>query len=138
LELAHGKKMMLRAEKIMNSATSHYKITIETAEKYMKSTENVYLGRLRGNFGNSQFYIFDNGVNPKEAKKIGKFDTQVRKQFGTIIYSDKDKLGKKVPRNIDIYMPMIPKDCVQILTWQDIPEKKKQFIPKEYELQKAE
>ena len=68
LELAYGKKAMLKAEKVQMSATAHYRVTINASEtKYVKNAQDSYLGRLRGNFGQGQFYLFDNGINPKEA-----------------------------------------------------------------------
>ena len=60
----------------------------------------------------------------------------MRRQFGTIIYSETDKMGKKVPRNIDCYLPQIPLDSNSIRSWPDT-DKRKQDISFEYQQQKA-
>ena len=60
----------------------------------------------------------------------------MRRQFGTIIYSETDKMGKKVPRNIDCYLPQIPLDSNSIRSWPDT-DKRKQDIAFEYQQQKA-
>ena len=101
--------IVMRAVKLFESATTHYKISVvQTSSKFgsmisMGSSEDEsYIGRLRSTFGNSSWYIFDGGANPKDKKSAG---MKMRRQFGTILYSDKDKLGKKVPRNMEVYVP---------------------------------
>lgn len=34
----------------------------------MKKSTQAYLGKLRSNFLGTEFYLFDNGKNPKKAK----------------------------------------------------------------------
>lgn len=63
LRLTDGNKIMMTAEKIANSATSHYKITVESVDAGANS-EDRHLGRLRGNFGSTQFYIYGTGYRP--------------------------------------------------------------------------
>lgn len=66
---------MLIGDKISNSATSHYKINIDSSIP----KADTYLGRLRGNFGSTQMYIYGKGLNPKEANKLGiDFKAQIR------------------------------------------------------------
>lgn len=104
MELSYGKKPMLKAEKLQLSSTAHYKITINSDEaKYTKNKDQGYLGRLRGNLGQSQFYIFDKGENPKSSNNGQQPD--MRKQYGTVTYASKDKFGAKEARNIDVYIP---------------------------------
>lgn len=52
LRLTDGNKVMMTAEKIANSATSHYRITVESIEVAANSDDG-HLGRLRGNFGST-------------------------------------------------------------------------------------
>jgi hypothetical protein len=68
----------MRAVKIFESATTHYKITIvQRSDKFGsmismgQSEDEGYIGRLRSTFGNSNWYIFDNGANPKDKKSAG-------------------------------------------------------------------
>jgi len=57
---------MLSGDKIANSATSHYKIMIESSQP----DSNCHIGRLRGSFGSTQFYIYGDGLNPARADKL--------------------------------------------------------------------
>ena len=58
---------MLVASKIKNSKTPHYRILLGNKPE-SKNGDN-YIGRLRGNLANNEFYIFDTGLNYKEAIK---------------------------------------------------------------------
>lgn len=60
LKLSDGNKLMMKAVKIFDSATKHYKITIESDHiKYHRHEEENYVGRLRSNFGRTNWYIYD-------------------------------------------------------------------------------
>jgi hypothetical protein len=60
LKLSDGNKLVMKAVKIFDSATKHYRITIESEEvRYQKTAEENYVGRLRSNFGKTNWYIFD-------------------------------------------------------------------------------
>ena len=79
MDMTYGKKAMLKAEKVQMSSTAHYRITINSVEaKYTKAKDDNYLGRLRGNFGQSQFYLFDNGLNPKDLGEQN-YDAKIRR-----------------------------------------------------------
>ena len=50
----------MKAVKIFDSTTKHYRITIESDDvRYKKHEEENYVGRLRSNFGRTNWYIFD-------------------------------------------------------------------------------
>ena len=65
---------------------------------------------MRGNFSSSEFDIFDNGHKQDEIKPGSLLDIQ--RQLGLIIYSS-DKIGKKNPRKIDCYLPMVDRNIYQ-------------------------
>ena len=76
LKLTDGKKDILVGDKQSNSATANYKINIVSE----MPGADTHLGRLRGNFGCTQFYIYGSGLNPKEAAKMNiDFPSQIRK-----------------------------------------------------------
>jgi hypothetical protein len=62
---------------------------------------------MRGNFASSEFDIFDNGFKQDEIK-VGSL-LEIRRQLGLIVYSS-DKIGKKNPRKIDCYLPMVDRN----------------------------
>jgi hypothetical protein len=60
---------MLKAEKVMQSTTKHYKIKIDTPYmKYTNSDQEMYIGRLRANFSANSFFFYDQGINAKDAE----------------------------------------------------------------------
>lgn len=72
LKLSDASKTILLGDKIGNSATSHYKISVsQEGARGIKvgKKEDAQLGRLRANMRSSDFFLFDNGMNPKDVKK---------------------------------------------------------------------
>jgi len=110
----NSQMLVMKAINIFESATSHYKIQVipknEKLGLSMISHSNnsggnedeTYLGRLRSVFGYSSWFLYDIGANPKEKNSAGK---TMRRQLSTVLYSDKDKLGKKVPKSMEVYVP---------------------------------
>ena len=68
LVLSDGKKFLLNAKKRSGNATSNYMITLDQ-DKFKKESKG-FLGKLRSNFLGTEFYMFNCGSNPKEAKSI--------------------------------------------------------------------
>lgn len=66
LHLSDGNKFLLTGKKRSGNATSNYMISIDQ-DKLKKGTKG-YLGKLRSNFLGTEFYIYDDGENPKKAK----------------------------------------------------------------------
>lgn len=54
----------------------------------------------------TEFYIFDNGKNPKKVKKQ---EDGVRKQFGFIEY-ETNVLGSKGPRRMKVVLPKVTRE----------------------------
>lgn len=60
----------MRAEKIQQSMTVHYRIKMDLLhQKYVGNSEDLYIGRLRANFNQNEFYVYDNGVNTRDLKQ---------------------------------------------------------------------
>lgn len=68
LHLSDGEKFLLSGKKRSGNATSNYMISVD--ESKMKKGTKGYLGKLRSNFLGTEFYIYDDGENPKKAKSI--------------------------------------------------------------------
>lgn len=71
----------------------------------MKKGTKGYLGKLRSNFLGTEFYIYDNGKNPKKAKSLD--DTRI--QHGVVEY-EKNVLGSKGPRRMKVLLPKVSRE----------------------------
>ncbi len=71
------------------------------------------VGKLRGNFLGTEFCLYTQGQNPKEASN----QQAVRKQAGFIRYS-KDVVGK-APRKFEVAIPMVGRDEKRTREWPD-------------------
>lgn len=52
----------MTGDKIANSASPHYKITLGQSKG---DSPDQYIGRLRSNFKSTNFYVYGEGANPK-------------------------------------------------------------------------
>lgn len=126
---------LLSAKKLANSKTSHYRIELtDPNNKYQKADTEHYIGRVRANYSNHEFYIFDTGCNPADLKKQKSPEGVERRQYGTVIYAP-DKFGDKNPRKMEVYLPMITCDNQNLMSWPD-DELKKSNLYFEYNQQK--
>ena len=57
---------------------------------------------------------------------------EIRRQYGTILYTDKDSFGKKMPRKMEVYLPQIPDDGNSVRSWKDTGVDKKGRVASEY------
>jgi len=57
----------MKAEKLFSSSTKHYKISLESDNQKYIPPNLKQLGRLRSNLPGTHFYIYDDGLNPKDA-----------------------------------------------------------------------
>lgn len=73
LHLSDGDKFLLTGKKRSGNTTSNYMISID--ESKMKKNTKGYLGKLRSNFLGTEFYIYDSGENPKNAKNLEEIRT---------------------------------------------------------------
>mmetsp|Transcript_33536 Transcript_33536/g.51551 ORF Transcript_33536/g.51551 Transcript_33536/m.51551 type:complete len:132 (-) Transcript_33536:376-771(-) len=126
---------MMQAEKIFRSSTKHYRITLASDTQKFIPTDKLHIGRVRSNLAGTYFSIYDDGLNPKDATEAKLNEGEVlRRKYGCIHYSDKDKEGRKVERNMDVYIPDIDQEGVSVYTWPD-GEKRRNNIQFEYEQQ---
>lgn len=137
LKLSDSNTEMLKAEKVMQSTTKHYKIKIDTPYmKYTNSENELYIGRLRANFSANSFFFYDYGMNAKDTENRQKLGPGqfIRRQLGTALYMKTDRMGNKA-KHIEVYVPEA-KEEDQIFGWPDT-DNKKLHIYNEYQEQKA-
>ena len=78
-------------------------ITID--QEKTKKGNTAYLGKVRSNFLGTEFYLYDNGENPKKAKNY----EAVRSQHGVVEY-EKNVLGSKGPRRMKVLLPKVSRE----------------------------
>ena len=108
LDKKQGSKFLMFAKKCAKNKTSNYHITSEDGNASKES--DGYLGKLRSNFLGTEFIVYDNGINPKDARnpfKSGK--KSVRKELGVVCY-EKNVMGTKGPRRMHAAVPAISED----------------------------
>ena len=136
LRLSSNSQALLRAEKVQQSMTKHYRLKIDLLhQKYVRHDDELYIGRLRANFAQNEFYIYDNGMNPRDLKPGHSLlpGQLVRRQFGAVHYSSMTRSGGRVPRNVEVFVPDVPAGGGdQVWCWPDT-DRKKHHIYKEYQ-----
>ncbi len=115
MQLSDGQKFLLTGKKRSGNATSNYMITIDQ-EKLKKNTKG-YLGKTRSNFLGTEFYLFDDGKNPKKAKTA----ELARAQYGAVLY-ETNVLGSKGPRRMKVVLPEVDKTGKQHI-WKTLDVK---------------
>lgn len=102
-------KFLLAAKKRAKQKTSNYLVSM-SKDDLSRTSEN-FVGKLRSNFVGTEFYIYDNGPNPKEvdpaAVKSGTMS--VREELGLITYAS-NVLGSKGPRKMKVCLPRVHGD----------------------------
>jgi len=92
-----GDTFMLGAKKRKNKATPNYLISLH--QKVKKMGGGVQ-GKVRSNFKGTQFWVYDNGKNPKE-KKAGPQD--IRKELAVVTYQT--NMSGNGPRHMEMCIP---------------------------------
>lgn len=108
LHLSDSNKFLLNGKKRSGNATSNYMITLDQ-EKMKKGTQG-YLGKVRSNFLGTEFYLYDDGVSPKNDRGI----ERIRREHGIIEY-ETNVLGSKGPRRMKVLLPLVNSDGQQVL-----------------------
>ena len=111
LSVGYGNPVVMTGDKMGQSTTSHIRIHMGQG---VTGPKHPNIGKLRANFSNTQYYIY--GEDPQEG--------QDRKQYGTVFYNDKDKLGNKKPREMETYLPQYLEDDISF--WPDSKNSRKE------------
>jgi len=100
--LKQGDLFLMSSRKRPNNKTSNYLISM-VQNDYDRSSPNI-LGKLRANFMGTEFQLFDEGQNPKDALD-DPFSTDIskkwRSELGVILYA-RNVLGSNGPRKIQV------------------------------------
>lgn len=78
-------------------------------EKMKKGTQG-YLGKVRSNFLGTEFYLYDDGVSPKNERGV----ERIRREHGIIEY-ETNVLGSKGPRRMKVLLPLVNSDGQQVV-----------------------
>lgn len=81
LSLTDNGNFILSAFKRSRNTCSNYMIRLDKEFEQVKK-DSGYIGKLKSNFFNSEYSIFDSGKNPKKTK----IKEEYRKELGAVIY----------------------------------------------------
>jgi hypothetical protein len=96
-----GKQFVLFGKKMPKNRTSNYRISLE------EDTED-YMGKLRArSTWGTEFVIYDDGVNPKEAENAN--GKKVRQEYGVVMY-ETNVLGSRGPRKMHVAVPEVARE----------------------------
>lgn len=128
LYMKEGDRFLLTAKKRPNNRTSNYLISMQRGDFSRKGTEN-YLGKLRSNFLGTEFVIYDNGVNPKDADDdtITSNPAVIRQELGIALYAA-NVLGHRGPRKMKVCVPRVREDGNRVV-WRPL-SKEEEMINK--------
>lgn len=117
LYLKEGDRFLMTSKKRPNNKTSNYLLSMGEGDLNREGPN--YLGKLRSNFVGTEFQIFDNGENPKDADDdlpATAGDRNSRKELGVVMYAP-NVLGSRGPRKMQVCCPAVDEHD-NILTWK--------------------
>ncbi|OQR95530.1 tubby, partial [Thraustotheca clavata] len=119
LYLKDGDRFLLTAKKRPNNRTSNYLISMQLGDLARKGSDN-FLGKLRANFIGTEFVIYDNGVNPKNADQhtLTVNPAGIRQELGIAVYA-KNVLGHRGPRKMKVCVPRVREDGTRVV-WRPV------------------
>uniref|UniRef100_A0A7S3IBE3 Tubby C-terminal domain-containing protein n=2 Tax=Fabrea salina TaxID=342563 RepID=A0A7S3IBE3_9CILI len=122
LHLSDGWSFILGAKKRPGKKTPNFLLSMSKEELSVKS--DFYLGKLRGNFLGSKYFIYDKGLNPK-SKYANVNNT--RQELGVMLYEGNG--GNSGPRKMRVIIPAVNTDQESVV-WK--PVFKEQSILENY------
>jgi hypothetical protein len=89
---------LLSAKKKSMNKSSNFYISMDYNKPFSKG--NDFIGKLRSNFSDTTYILYDTGENPKKTNN----PTSIRQEYGVITY-EKNSLGINGPRKISVGLP---------------------------------
>jgi tubby-related protein 1 len=77
-------------------------------QEKLKKENKGYLGKVRSNFLGTEFYLYDDGINPKKERGV----ERIRREHGIVEY-ETNVLGSKGPRRMKVLLPMVDQEGQQ-------------------------
>lgn len=96
-----GEMLLLVGKRQKHQRTSNYHIHTSRL-----ANETSYIGKVRANFMGTEFVVYDEGVNPKNAAKGCRTNRKIRLELGAVMYEK--NLSKSNPRVMSVVMPNKP------------------------------
>lgn len=107
LYLRDGDRFLLAGKKRPKQKTSNYLISTDATDLDRDSAS--FIGKLRSNFVGTEFVVYDDGCNPKEARKSSK---SVRHELASCTYAS-NVFGSRGPRKMKVHVPRVGPDNVR-------------------------
>eukprot|EP00984_Skeletonema_dohrnii_P000787 scaffold236_cov117-Skeletonema_dohrnii-CCMP3373.AAC.1 len=110
---------LMTAKKRAANKTSNYLISMGRND-HDKDSKNI-LGKLRGNFIDTEYILYDHGKNPEDCSQERKNDGGcARIELGAILYAPSSSLGSKGPRTISVGISNVDKEGSPVKVWQPL------------------
>ncbi|KUF94190.1 Dihydroorotase [Phytophthora nicotianae] len=119
LYMKEGDRFLLTAKKRPKNRTSNYLISLQRGDLLRRGSDN-YVGKLRANFLGTEFTIYDNGSNPKDADQqtITSNPAGIRQELGIAMYAA-NVLGHRGPRKMKVCVPRVREDGTRVV-WRPL------------------
>ncbi|TYZ66384.1 hypothetical protein PybrP1_004116 [[Pythium] brassicae (nom. inval.)] len=119
LYMKEGDRFLLTAKKRPKNRTSNYLVSMQRGDLSRRGSDN-YVGKLRANFLGTEFAIYDNGVNPKDAdtQTITSNPAGIRQELGISMYAA-NVLGHRGPRKMKVCVPRVREDGTRVV-WRPL------------------
>ena len=108
--MKEGDRFLMTSKRRPNNTTSNYLVSMELGD-HNKNSSN-YIGKVRANFVGTEFQIYDNGINYKDAGSGG----EVRKELGCVLYAS-NVLGSRGPRKMQVCINKVS-DGTGMIEWK--------------------
>lgn len=112
LTLKENSQFLLAARKRPKNKTSNYIISRDP-QTIDRNDHQSYVGKLRSNFVGTEFTMFDNGINPKNANQND--DNIIRKELCSILF-ESNIFGSRGPRKMTVLIPSLHEGQTHV--WQ--------------------
>jgi tubby-related protein 1 len=110
---------LMTAKKRAANKTSNYLISMGRND-HDKDSKNI-LGKLRGNFFDTEYILYDHGKNPEDCSQEGKNDGGcARIELSAILYAPSSSLRSKGPRTISVGISNVDKEGSPVKVWQPL------------------
>jgi tubby-related protein 1 len=119
LYMKEGDRFLLTAKKRPKNRTSNYLVSLQRGDLLRRGSDN-YVGKLRANFLGTEFTIYDNGSNPKDADQqtITSNPAGIRPELGIAMYAA-NVLGHRGPRKMKVCVPRVRDDGTRVV-WRPL------------------
>jgi tubby-related protein 1 len=119
---------LMTSKKRAGKKTSNYLISMGRND-HDKDSNNI-LGKLRANFFDTEYVLFDNGKNPDDCRQDGKNDggDDVRVELGAMLIASHSSMGTKGPRTINFGISNVDEEGNAVKLWRPLHKRDESML----------